>query len=89
MPRAQLLQPARLARSSRHAPLSVRAAGENEGHVEGMDQSKTSDRGQGDSGPGIISGTVAKGLQGVRELGKQVSIVCLFIARKAWRVESD
>ena len=38
-----------------------------------MDQSKTSDRGQGDGGPDIISGAVAKGLQGVREIGKQAS----------------
>jgi hypothetical protein len=40
---------------------------------EGMDQSKTSDRGQGDGGPDIISGAVSKGLQGIREVGKQAS----------------
>ena len=37
-----------------------------------MDQSKTSDRGQGDGGPDIISGAVSKGLQGIREVGKAV-----------------
>ena len=37
-----------------------------------IDQSKTSDRGQGDFGPDPISGAISKGLQGLREVGKQV-----------------
>ena len=67
VPRIQLLQPARPARRFRQAAGCIRAAAV----PEGMDQSKTSDRGQGDGGPDIISGAVSKGLQGIREVGKQ------------------
>ena len=48
---------------------------------EGMDQRQTSDRGQGEGGPDLISGAVAKGLQGVREIGKQANPPSQFRAR--------